>query len=272
MVSLILADEKEEPQSFVLLPTKRVKWPKFTQSFTNTFARNPVRAFLLNASNAQDFKLPNLKLFRVLCLFYTTSTMIVFLPLWVPPGCFDWNTFQELVKNFNACSKRIHFWKTSFLEMPFAEVPLLSETQGTSRRKGWMRPCSAGGSQERSPGCHLTPCESPPVLKMASVTQKAPKVGHITRLRSFPWVFDQVLQLHFVLSPSLWRWSLPGAVLAAPALPCEPRHAEQGWWEVYFQSTILTWTDVFCDPTRKLMEMHSEWEDLLQIQNRFYGP
>lgn len=102
--------------------------------------------------------------------------------------------------------------------MPFAEVLPLSETQGTSCRKGWMRPCSAGGSHERSPGCHLTLCGSPPVLKMASVTQKAPKVGHITRLRSFLWAFAQVLQLHFVLSPSLWRWPLPGAVLSSSCL------------------------------------------------------
>lgn len=155
--------------------------------------------------------------------------------------------------------------------MPFAEVLPLSETQGTSCRKGWMRPCSAGGSHERSPGCHLTLCGSPPVLKMASVTQKAPEVGHITRLRSFLWAFAQVLQLHFVLSPSLWRWPLPGAVLSSSCLALWTRHAEQGWWEVHFRSTILPWADIFCDPTRRLMGMHSEWGDLLQIQNRCYG-
>lgn len=59
IVPLILTDEKQEPETFVLFPTKRIKRPRFAQSLTNTSARKHSRALLQNAGDAQSSPLLN---------------------------------------------------------------------------------------------------------------------------------------------------------------------------------------------------------------------
>lgn len=146
----------------------------------------------------------------------------------------------------------------SFLEVPFTELLLPSETQGTSLRKGW-----AEAIPRQVPGCHLIPCGSPPVLEKASVTQKTLTFWHVTRLHStfcghllefssstsscpHPYGGDHCLGL----SPAapcpaqLPQWG--DGMRLCPALPLNPGMVSGD--DGRFTSKACSWANIFCDP------------------------
>lgn len=265
-----MADEKQEPQSFVLFPSKRVKWPKFAQSFTNSFARKRVRTLLQNAGNVQSSRLLNLKLCHV--CFTQLPPRLFSYPCQHGQDFLDWITFQELQqRNLTfGVEKGLFLWDMSFLEVPFTSVP------------SWQTPRDQ--SQE--------------ALRWGDTVQVAPRAGPSAAISNHtgPFQFLERPQWHKETFKSVAHHTSPGhtrpsvgiySSSPAPSWFCPHGDVQSlGWWDKAVP--CLAWTQALgaggeagslpklapdlSQPllwlVELLMEVHPEREDLLQIQNR----